>query len=201
MAQGYDAVMASTGPSLKIDRKRTDDAINKVIEVYGSLENYGGLWIAAGTLGGQKPETSQRARICNQYIEAGVKEEQIRTIGGVDTMDKVRKTINLAEEEGLRNIGISTYFLHFLRFKEGLHFAKRENFAEDLEFKLIWSATPWTRWHKDFPTGIAALGVETYRLMKNGFSGATPNYKPFEGTYGKVRDWSSDDDDIPLNED
>jgi len=119
-------------------------------------------------------------------------------------MDKVREIIALAEREELATIGISTYWLHYRRYRKGLHFAKKEGFApENLEFKLIWSpTTPWTRWHKDLAHGIAGLGVETLRLRRHGFSGATPDEKPYEGFYGPLRDWSSDGgEDIPMEED
>ncbi len=203
MVTRYDAVLASTSPSLKIDHKRAQDAINRVVSVYGSVENYKGLWIAAGTLGGQKPETAQRTRIYNQFLAAGIDEEQVRTIGGEDTMDKVRKIIGLAEREELETIGISTYLLHYRRFEGGLHFAKEEGLAPtNLEFKLIWSpTTPWTRWHKDLVYGLTGLCVEAFRLGRHGFAGSDPDHKPFEKAYGPVRDWSSDGEDIPMDDD
>lgn len=194
MTETYDGVVASTGPSLEIDRKRAADAIDKIKRVYGSIEGYNGLWIAAGTLGGQDPETAQRTRIYNQFLEAGIKEDQIREIGGEDTMDKVREIISLSESETLRTIGISTYFLHHLRFVEGLRFAKKEGFApKDLEFKLIWSpTTPWTRWHKDLVHGVMGLGMETLRLSMRGFGGAQPDYKPLIKINEPVKRWTSD---------
>ncbi len=192
---GYDAVVISTGYSLGIDRKRTCDAINKVERVYGGLENYPGLWVAEGTLGDQNPETAQRTRIVNRLLaEVGIREDKIRTLFGEDTMDKVREIIPLAWEGGLKNIGISTFLLHFLRFQEGLYFAKRENLAPgDLEFNLIYSpTTPMGRWPKDILHGSVGLAGDAFRLVNRGFSGATPDYKPFEGVYGKLRKLVSD---------
>ncbi len=203
MTEQYDAVMASTGPSLEVDRKRADDAINAVIRTYGSVKSYNGLWIAAGTLGNQKFETAQRTRIYNRFLEVGARLENVRTIGGEDTMDKVRETISLVEKEGLQNVGISTYLLHYLRFKEGLLFAKKDGLApHDLEFKLIWSpTTPWTRWHKDFIYGVMGLGIEAIRLGKYGFTDANQKHKPLKDTFRPVQDWVSDgEDNFPHND-
>jgi hypothetical protein len=200
MTRQYDAVVASTGPSLEIDRRRASRAMSKIIETYGNLEDYKGLWVVAGTLGGQKYETSQRKRILDQFLDAGIKEEQIRVIGGEDTMGKVREIIGLSETEELNTVGISTYLLHFLRYQQGLHFAKKEDLApNDLEFKLIWSPTPTMRLHKDLVYGLTGLGIETIRLMKNGFLGATSSHKTFGRHYSPIKSWASEDgEETPL---
>ena len=98
----YEGVVELTGPSLEVDRKRAEDAIRGVKRDYGSIQNYRGLWIVAGTLGGQDPKTAQRTRIYNQFCEAGVREGRIRVIGGEDTMDKVREIVSLSESEGMK---------------------------------------------------------------------------------------------------
>ena len=195
MRTEYSAVVVPTGPSLRIDQKRAEDAINAISRHYGSLQRYNGLWVVAGTLGEQRYETSQRKKILDRLLEERINEKSVRIIGGEDTMDKVREMIALSKEEGLNNFGISTYWLHYKRFNQGLSFAKQEGIApKDLEFSLIWSpTTPKKRWAMDIVYGVAGLFVEAVRLNNRGFSGATPSYKPLEKMVsGPIKEWASD---------
>jgi len=192
----YDAVLIGTGPSRAIDQKRTVDALEEIKRVYGGIEKYKGLWLVAGTLGEQDPETSQRAGIKNRLLEGKVSPEQIVIVEGEDTVDKTRHTITLARERNLRNVGISDYWLHYQRYVLALNYAKKEKIAPD-ELKFLFINSPTTLWLRrltiDKVYGIFGIIKEDSRLRKYGFAGSTPDKKVLGSLVDGAKDLTSGD--------
>lgn len=130
-----DAVVVPTSPAHWMDIARADSAVNAVEELYGSVKDYGGLWIAAGQLnenqeGRRVYEGSQKKDIVDRLVERGVNEKDIIQIEGVDTVDKVRELRLM----GSKLMGISSYPLHIARFNLALQYAKKQRlFNEESE--------------------------------------------------------------------
>lgn len=177
----YDAIVVSTGPSRRIDRKRTLDAIAEVEYNYGSLKDYSGLWVAAGTLGGVEYSRSQRKGIYNLMIDNGIDDKNIKEIDGEDTAHKTKLLIDYSKEWGAENIAISTYWTHFLRYKMIIKQAKKEKYpgAEKVEiYQIRSSTTPFWRKPVDLLYGIFGLIKEKYRLIKYGFENSASGSRP-----------------------
>jgi hypothetical protein len=88
-------------------------------------------------------------------------------------------------------LGISTYLLHYLRYKLVINAAKKEKkINRNFKTTLIWSPTSLNRAIKDSIYGIAALLKDFYRLRR-GFTNAV-NYHPFEKSIKKAKDWNSE---------
>jgi len=187
-----DAVFASTGPARWMEIARADSAVNAVEDLYGGVQNYGGLWIAGGWLGGLPYEHSQRKNIVDRFVERGVEEERIIQIDGKDTVDKVRELIRIEKVigGGLEYLGISSYPLHIARFNLALKHAQREGHANPL-LKIVGIPTDYSsrpnsdrlaRPINDAFYGWMGLLKDARRLDKYGFGGSIPgqNVEIFE---------------------
>jgi len=200
--EGYlDAVFASTSPARWMDIARADAAVDAVRDLRGSVENYRGLWIAGGNLGGLPYEESQRKGIVDRFIEKGVRKERIIQIGGKDTVDKVRELINLQEIawRGVLYLGIASYPLHIARFNLALNYAKKEGHADWL-LAVVGIPTDNRNRPKtdkanrpvgDFVAGWAGLLKDARRLERHGFFGSLPGQG--SGLYRKMKSLNSED--------
>jgi len=196
-----DAVFASTSPAHWMDIARADAAVDAVRDLYRSVENYQGLWIAGGTLGGLPYEKSQRKGIVDRFMERGVEEDRIVQIDGKDTVDKVRELMKIpeiTEDKSVEYLGIASYPLHIARFNLVLKYAQRKGYLEGL--KIIGIPTdnrnrPETdkanRPVGDFVAGWAGLLKDARRLERYGFEASIPGQN--SKLYRRIRSLNSED--------
>lgn len=203
-----DAIVVSTSPSQKMDFQRADCAVQAVKDLYRNISHYDGLWIAAGQLnkgvdGIRQYEGSQRKGIVDRLVSQGVPQDRITQIDGSDTVDKVRRLLEIPEVKrgGVKYMGVSSYPLHIARFNLALNHAKRENLAPQ-NLEVVGIPNPYDSILFDFEKirlgdwvyGWSGLLKEAVRLEESGFSGSIPGQG--SAFHKKLRALNSSDRDI-----
>ena len=225
--KGLDAIVASTSPKREMDLQRADYAFKAIFRLYGlpdggakdsdgsdsNINNYTGLWIAAGVLntnadGERYYIGSQREGIVNRWIKHGVKENRIVQIDGEDTVDKVRELGKIPEIKNAPveyRIGVSSYPLHIARFNLALLYAQREGFISkqvqivgiEMPYDALFYETSPKFRVGDWVTGIAGLVRDVRRLDKHGFKSSVPGQS--SAFHKAIKSLNSEGDKKPEN--
>ena len=200
------AIVASTSPKRSMDIKRADACFAAIEKRYGNIQNYKGLWIAAGELntdesGVRRYEDSQRKNIVNRFIALRVNPERIIQIDGSDTVDKIRELAKIPEIRDERKrffVGIASYQLHLSRFGLAWRYARKEG-AINNNFRLVGIEMPYESLFLDtnpfrlgdYVAGYLGLLKDKKRLNQKGFSGSLPGQG--SALYKKAREFNSED--------
>lgn len=164
--KGIEGILVATSPfPPKMERERVDYAVDTIREVYGSVDSYKGIWIASGVLD-REYERSQRKVLVDRLNEKGVGQEKIIQTGGEDTFGNIEESIDVLNEYNIRNLGISSYLMHLMRFALIVDYFKEIN-ELDCNTTIFGINNPYFKWSAKRFFGlkdIAALGLEEKRI-------------------------------------